>query len=552
MKRRARKESLRSVIAEVMEPYRGGPGATRLSLAVDLVVLFLIVISCALIPFELLYPEQRDLFIFIDCCIVSVFIIEYALRWYSAENRLLYPISIYAIIDLVAILPSLLIFASHWRLLRLVRGLRILRLLRLLRLIRLLKFIRHGYLLSRVILHTRINLSSFVHRYQLNRLAKLFMITSIIWIIGANVLHYTETTLLEYGMTSYVNGVVHEDHGYYNDYWQAYWNIIILLISGIEDKEPLTVLGRVEATAVLIAGIVVIGLLTGEIVAVFVRRLQRMGLVKELPPQKGLLNQHIVILGLNDHLDSIIHHINDAVRGHHFILVVHPRAESLRITDARNYRRVFALAGDPSDKRVLDKIDLEKAARVVILSSPADDDGQSADNHTLMVTIAAAVRPRDKTIPTAVEIIDNDNLHYAHILDDVEYLNGQKCCERLTSQAVLNPGITKIYDELLNFSVRDNELYIVNPPRDVIGKSFNEVQRYFLDFDDEEITVLGLERTVDEPEGPKRVYLPGLDHAARSVTVAPEDRLVIIAYDRPTFALIDEQGKWSSTYLSRC
>ncbi|MCP4679976.1 MAG: hypothetical protein GY854_31685 [Deltaproteobacteria bacterium] len=546
------KKPLRAVIGEIMEPYRGGPGSTKLSLIVDLFVLSLIIVSCVLIPVEIIYPEHLRILEMVDFCITAIFLIEYMLRWYSAKNRIVYPFTGYAIIDLVAILPSIILFASHLRVLRLIRGIRILRILRLLRLVRILRFFRFGHLISHAVLHARINLSSFAYRYRLGNLFKLFVITCVIWIIAANVLYYTETSLVQLGLTSYVTDAPPSGPGFYSDYWHSYWNIIILLISGIEDKEPFTVLGRIEATIVLIAGIVIIGLLTGEIVSVLVRRLQRMGLVKEMPPRKGLFEQHIVILGINRHLDNIIRHINDAVRGHHFILVIHPDAETLPIMDSHNYSRVFALAGDPSDKRTLDKASLGKAARIIILSPEDCVDKELKDNQTLMVTIAAAVRPRKEDIPTVVEIIDDDNLNYANILHDVEYINGKQCCERLTSQAVLNPGVTEVYTTLLNFSLETNEIYIIPVPRELLGKTFKEVQLHFLDLDDEDIIPIGVERVSEDNPNTKPVFYPGVaGHGDDPLTLGQGDRLVVIAYDRPACALIDENGKWSPTYLAR-
>ncbi len=52
---------MRAATHEVMEPYAGRPDSTRLSLAVDLVVLACILVSCALVGVEHLYPEHSAL-----------------------------------------------------------------------------------------------------------------------------------------------------------------------------------------------------------------------------------------------------------------------------------------------------------------------------------------------------------------------------------------------------------------------------------------------------------------------------------------------------------
>ena len=84
--------------------------------------------------------------------------------------------------------------------------------------------------------------------------------------------------------------------GAYNHYWQSYWHIIIVLFSGIEDKEPISLLGRVEVSILLLAGICFAGIITGEIVSILVKKIQRTGKVTILP-KKSNLEQHIVIIG---------------------------------------------------------------------------------------------------------------------------------------------------------------------------------------------------------------------------------------------------------------
>jgi voltage-gated potassium channel len=64
-----------------------------------------------------------------DDLILVIFIVEYLLRWWSAEQRLRYLFSLYAIIDLIAIVPFL-VTPIDIRFIRVLRWFRILRLLR--------------------------------------------------------------------------------------------------------------------------------------------------------------------------------------------------------------------------------------------------------------------------------------------------------------------------------------------------------------------------------------------------------------------------------------
>lgn len=75
--------------------------------------------------------QFRSILEICDRAILVVFTIEYLLRFWCAENRLRYVLSLFSIIDLVAILPSLLGFGN-------VGFLRILRWFRILKLVRFL------------------------------------------------------------------------------------------------------------------------------------------------------------------------------------------------------------------------------------------------------------------------------------------------------------------------------------------------------------------------------------------------------------------------------
>ena len=126
---------MRKRIYSIIEPAQEGD---RVSLAYD--ILMLIAITASIIP--LMFVEVTPTFIIIEQITVSFFILDYLLRWLTADFRLqkggwsfvLYPFSGWAIIDMLSILPGLNILG---------RGFKIFRITRMLRILRLLKFIRY-------------------------------------------------------------------------------------------------------------------------------------------------------------------------------------------------------------------------------------------------------------------------------------------------------------------------------------------------------------------------------------------------------------------------
>ena len=105
----------------------------------------IVVIVLSLIP--LAFKEHTTLLVVIDKVTVVVFIIDYLLRWITADYKLnnsgfvsfaKYPFTMMAIVDLLSILPSLTVVNSSFKVLR------VLRMIRALRVVRVFKGIRYS------------------------------------------------------------------------------------------------------------------------------------------------------------------------------------------------------------------------------------------------------------------------------------------------------------------------------------------------------------------------------------------------------------------------
>ena len=103
-------------------------------------MLILVVIS--MLP--LAFKEDYAIFAITDIVVVSVFIVDYLLNWFTADIRfgqrgiwpfIRYPFSLPGIVDMLSILPALAFIHDGFRLLRITRGLRILRMLSVFKLV---------------------------------------------------------------------------------------------------------------------------------------------------------------------------------------------------------------------------------------------------------------------------------------------------------------------------------------------------------------------------------------------------------------------------------
>ena len=207
----------------------------------------LVFILLSIIP--LAFREDNRVFDLFDKVSVSVFIVDYILRWMTADYKmpnksklyafLIYPFTPFAIIDLLAILPSFMI----WN-----RALKLFRIRRLLNILRIFKFVRYldnMQLLLKVLYKER------------HILFTVFLIAVGYIIVTALIMFNVEESEL------------------FEDFFDAlYWATTTLTTVGYGDIYPSTDLGRLISMFSAIFGVAIIALPSGVITASYLDELR--------------------------------------------------------------------------------------------------------------------------------------------------------------------------------------------------------------------------------------------------------------------------------------
>jgi len=234
-------ESWRGKIYTVLDPEeQTGP-----SKFYDSFMLVCIVVS--LIP--LAFREQTLYFEWMDKVTVIFFIIDYILRWFTADIKmpdkpawkafLVYPFTPFAIIDLLSIIPSFVVLNRAFKLLRVSR------LLKVLRVFKFLRYSRNIRVLTRVLKKEKSILTTV-----------LFIAVGYIFV----------TALVMFNV---------EDSIMFEDFFDAlYWATTTLTTVGYGDIYPATSLGRAISMLSAILGVAVIALPSGVITASYLDELR--------------------------------------------------------------------------------------------------------------------------------------------------------------------------------------------------------------------------------------------------------------------------------------
>ncbi|MDA0577299.1 MAG: ion transporter [Verrucomicrobia bacterium] len=215
----------------------------------DVVLLWLIGISVlvvALESVESLRTAYGQVFRIVEWAFTIVFTIEYLVRLWVVRRPLRYATSFFGIVDLLAFAPTyleLFVAGSHYMMI-----LRVLRLLRMFRVLKMAHHISEAGVLMNALMASRAKISVF-----------LFSVLALVCVEG------TVMYLIEHpGNPSFANIPT-----------SIYWAIVTITTVGYGDVTPITVLGKMMASIVMLTGFAILAVPTGIVSAELGREISR-------------------------------------------------------------------------------------------------------------------------------------------------------------------------------------------------------------------------------------------------------------------------------------
>lgn len=250
------------------------------------------------------------------------------------------------------------------------------------------------------------------------------------------------------------------------------------------------------------------------------------------------------ICGWNEEARAIVEQLRETVVVSHqeFALTVICEPESADFETERNgdlHDGVRFVIGDASRRKVLENAGITRFDGLIILADRSDEVArQYSDHRALMIALAASdLRP---DIHIVAEILHSINREHLERLRNVEIVSVQDLGEKLLAQAVISPGITGVYLELLTATEDSNEIYIVSVPPEWIDQPFEEVYLTLAE-EGSGVTPLGYRSPSESsPQRPEVILNP---HKEKKLVngveswwkhrLKEEDELVVMAYEEP-------------------
>ncbi|MGJ3234923.1 ion transporter [Marivirga sp.] len=201
--------------------------------AILLITIFFSVLAVILESVGWIKLQYGTYFLWAEWIFTGFFLIEYILRIIIVKHPWHYIKSFFGIVDLLSILPSLLAFVFVGaQSLMIIRGLR---LLRIFRIFKLTQYLGEASQLSSALLASRKKITLFIGT-----------VLILVSILGA-IMYLIEPP--ESGFTNIPKGI--------------YWSIVTLTTVGYGDIAPITPLGQIVASIIMIMGYGIIAVPTG-------------------------------------------------------------------------------------------------------------------------------------------------------------------------------------------------------------------------------------------------------------------------------------------------
>ena len=231
----AKKNPLKGKIHNIIFTTNG-----RYAYLFDVWLLIFIVLSCIGVILESVPSIEKDwgrLLLFTEWFFTILFTIEYALRIYSSKKRFKYIVSWWGIIDFLAIIPTYL--RTLYPPIGVLLDIRILRLIRVFRVFKLKKYMTGGNIMMIALDKSRPKILAFV----------LFVL--LLAVVLGSIMYIVEG----------------QQNGFNTLPECIYWSIVTLTTVGYGDVVPVTILGKIIATFIMILGYGIIAVPTGIVSA---------------------------------------------------------------------------------------------------------------------------------------------------------------------------------------------------------------------------------------------------------------------------------------------
>jgi len=307
---------------------------------------------------------------------------------------------------------------------------------------------------------------------------------------------------------------------------ESFWSITIYMLSGFEDRYPVTWPGRVISILIFILSVFFFGAVAGRFAAAFLRR--------EEIKMPSDVNDHIVICNWNERGKRVVSELRhpEGKPNAEIIIIDDKLLNEEDLLNTTSFRKIHCIHKDPSRHGTLRTARVKTADTIIILS---DDQTPDPDAKSAMIILALLRECEDKKPHIITEVVNSENSQHLQDAGANETICTTDVGIGILAHCAVNKQLSDVYKDLLTYTFEGNELYIITRdhfPDTFVGKTFTECAKLFYDQRDDinPTILLGIRRHDKVIMNPRKL---GKGSTGKDYYIEEGDALIAMAFSPP-------------------
>ena len=339
---------------------------------------------------------------------------------------------------------------------------------------------------------------------------RLFIIFACLYVIGTLAMFFCERY----------------NNRFFESLPESFWSITIYMLSGFEDRYPVTWPGRIISILIFILSVFFFGAVAGRFAAAFLKR-------EEIKMPRDV-HDHIVICNWNERGKRVIAELRhpEGKPDADIVIIDDKLLDEKELLRTPEFRKVHCINDNPIRHGTLKRARVSSADTIIVLADNQSPDPDAKSAMIILALLSECSRRRPHIIS---EVVNSDNSQHLRDAGADETICTTEIGVGILAHCALNKQLSVVYKDLLTYSFEGNEIYIITResfPDAFVGKTFSECAHMLYENRDPSnpVILLGIRRQDRVIMNPK----PGSDEfAAQECHIEEDDALIAMAFSAP-------------------